>query len=88
MIPTLLALALLLHGLAHAQPQQCLVVGVSDGDTIKARCGEPGAYEQIKVRLGGIDAPESRQAFGQRSKQALMVLAMSFLAVFALSRRS
>lgn len=49
----------------------CLVVAVTDGDTIKARCGEPGAYEQITVRISAIDAPESRQAFGQRSKQHL-----------------
>ena len=49
----------------------CLVVGVSDGDTLTARCGEPGAYEQVKVRLAAIDAPESRQPFGQRSRQHL-----------------
>lgn len=49
----------------------CLIVGVSDGDTLTARCGQPGAYEQVKIRLGGIDAPESRQPFGQRSKQSL-----------------
>ncbi len=49
----------------------CLVVGVSDGDTLTARCGETGSYEQVKVRLAAIDAPESRQAFGQRSKQHL-----------------
>ena len=49
----------------------CLVVAVTDGDTIKARCGEPGAYEQINVRLAEIDAPEKKQAFGERSKQAL-----------------
>ena len=56
---------------AHAEQMTCLVVGVTDGDTIKVRCGQPGAYEQIKVRFGAIDAPESKQAFGQRSKQAL-----------------
>lgn len=49
----------------------CLAVGVSDGDTIKARCGEPGAYEEVKVRIGGIDAPEKRQPFGQRAKEAM-----------------
>ncbi|KAF1021872.1 MAG: hypothetical protein GAK30_01561 [Paracidovorax wautersii] len=49
----------------------CLAVGVTDGDTIKARCGQPGAYEQVTVRFGGIDAPEQKQAFGQRAKQAL-----------------
>lgn len=49
----------------------CLVVAVADGDTLTARCGEPGAYEQVKVRIAGIDAPEKAQPFGQRSKEAL-----------------
>lgn len=49
----------------------CLVVGISDGDTLTARCGEPGAYQQVKVRLAEIDAPESGQAWGHRSKQHL-----------------
>lgn len=44
------------------------VVGVSDGDTVTVLDAE---RQQHKVRLGGIDAPEKRQAFGQRSKQAL-----------------
>lgn len=52
----------------------CLVVAITDGDTIKARCGDPGAYDQITVRISAIDAPESRQAFGQRSKQHLSEL--------------
>lgn len=49
----------------------CLIVGVSDGDTLTARCGKPGAYEQVKVRLSAIDAPEKAQPFGQRSRQHL-----------------
>lgn len=49
----------------------CFVVGITDGDTLKARCGEPGHYEQVKVRIVAIDAPESRQAFGNRSRQNL-----------------
>ncbi|RYF59393.1 MAG: hypothetical protein EOO27_09425 [Comamonadaceae bacterium] len=52
-------------------PRVCLVVGVSDGDTITARCGQPGAYEQVKVRIGAIDAPERRQPFGARAKESL-----------------
>lgn len=52
----------------------CLIVGISDGDTLKARCGEPGAYEQITIRLSAIDAPEKRQAFGQKSRQNLAQL--------------
>ena len=49
----------------------CLVVGISDGDTITVRCGQPEQYEQLKIRLSGIDAPEKAQPFGQRSKQTL-----------------
>ena len=56
---------------AHANTRTCLVVGVTDGDTITARCGEPGAYEQVKVRFGAIDAPERKQPFGARAKDAL-----------------
>lgn len=52
----------------------CLVVGVSDGDTLKVRCGELGSYEQVTIRLAEIDAPESKQPFGQRSKLALSAL--------------
>jgi micrococcal nuclease len=54
-----------------AAAQQCLVVGISDGDTLNARCGAPGDYNQTTVRLAEIDAPESKQAFGQRSKRYL-----------------
>lgn len=49
----------------------CIVVAVSDGDTLKARCGGPTQYQQVTVRLAEIDAPEKQQAFGNRSKKAL-----------------
>lgn len=52
----------------------CLVIGITDGDTIKARCGEPGAYQQVTVRLAAIDAPERRQPFGEVSRQHLAAL--------------
>lgn len=44
------------------------VVGVSDGDTVTVLSE---ARQEVKCRLYGIDAPESRQAFGQVSKRAL-----------------
>jgi len=40
-------------------------VGVSDGDTITVLCGGKG----VKVRLYGIDCPESSQDFGQAAKK-------------------
>lgn len=52
----------------------CLVVAITDGDTIKARCGDPGSYEQITVRVSAIDAPEKRQPFGSASRQHLAQL--------------
>lgn len=44
------------------------VVGVTDGDTLTVIDQEKRTH---KIRLTGIDAPEKRQAFGQRSKQGL-----------------
>jgi endonuclease YncB( thermonuclease family) len=43
------------------------VVRVADGDTLTLLIDR----KQIKVRLTEIDAPESKQAFGQRSRQSL-----------------
>ena len=52
----------------RASAQFCFVVAITDGDTIKVRCGES---EQTTIRLAGIDAPEKKMPFGQQSKQAL-----------------
>lgn len=52
----------------------CLVIAISDGDTLTARCGAPGAYQKVKVRIAAIDAPESRQAFGQLSRKNVVRL--------------
>ena len=46
------------------------VVKISDGDTITVLNDK----EQTKVRLYGIDAPEKKQDYGQRSKQFLASL--------------
>lgn len=47
------------------------VVSVSDGDTISV-----SRYPQplLKVRLAGIDAPEKKQAFGQKAQESLSKL--------------
>lgn len=69
---SLCILALLaLPFLAQSAPRHCLVVGVSDGDTLKVRCASPDGPRLIKVRLNGIDAPERGQPFGERAKQAM-----------------
>jgi endonuclease YncB( thermonuclease family) len=44
------------------------VVGISDGDTLTLLDDH---QVQHKIRLAGIDAPEKKQAFGDKSKQAL-----------------
>jgi len=44
------------------------VVGVTDGDTITVLNADK---VQHKIRLAGIDAPEKKQAFGNRSKESL-----------------
>ena len=43
-------------------------VGVTDGDTATVLVN---GNQQVKVRFHGIDAPESKQDFGQRAKQKL-----------------
>lgn len=56
---------------AHAaEPFAGRVVGVADGDTLTVLAGET----PHKVRLAEIDAPEKRQAFGERAKQSLAAL--------------
>lgn len=47
------------------------VVGVTDGDTITVYLGKD---EPVKVRLEGIDAPESKQDLGSASKKHLSEL--------------
>lgn len=59
----------------------CLVIGITDGDTIKARCGAPGGYREVTVRLAAIDAPERRQPFGTASRQHLSTLCFNQRAV-------
>ena len=51
------------------------VVGVADGDTLTLLVPDGTSFKQVKVRLGEIDTPESRQPYGQRAKQALSDLA-------------
>ncbi len=68
-----LSLMVMLLGLlvcnAKATPVlQGRVVGVSDGDSLTLLDAEKRQY---KIRLQGIDAPEIKQAYGQKSKESL-----------------
>ena len=65
---TVLAAALLAClGSSHANVLESKVVGIADGDTITLLV----SHREIKVRVAGIDAPEKKQPFGQRSKEHL-----------------
>lgn len=66
---TLITIAtLLLASISFAETIQCRVNDINDGDTITCLTNE---NKQIKVRLWGIDAPKSGQAYSQEAKQAL-----------------
>jgi endonuclease YncB( thermonuclease family) len=60
----LLLLAFLVMPLL-AEDFSVLVVGISDGDTIRV----PHDGREKRVRLCGIDAPESTQPWGTRAKE-------------------
>ncbi len=81
---TLVILAFLTSVGAGAATQSGKVVGVSDGDTITVLTAQ---RERVKIRLAEIDAPESHQAFGARSKQSLSEICYGKQASFALGNR-
>jgi endonuclease YncB( thermonuclease family) len=64
----LVGLFLLGHALGQETIVSARIVGITDGDTVKALVA---GNELLRVRLSWIDAPEKSQAFGQRSKQHL-----------------
>ena len=65
-------LTLALVSSVYAETIAGRVVGVADGDTITVLDAD---NVQHKIRLAGIDAPEKKQAFGNRSKESLSELA-------------
>ena len=64
----IVTVALALACTVHAETVTGRVVGVADGDTIMVLDADK---VQHKIRLAGIDAPEKKQAFGNRSKESL-----------------
>lgn len=67
-----LALAALLPATSPGADYPARVVGVSDGDTITVLSAD---RVQHRIRLYGIDAPETGQDFGARAKQEASALA-------------
>lgn len=53
---------------AGAETLSGFVIHVSDGDTVTALLPNK---ESIRIRMAGIDAPESKQDFGRRSRQLM-----------------
>jgi endonuclease YncB( thermonuclease family) len=66
-----LLVVLLLPGLTFAAEIQGRVVGVHDGDTFTLL---QNGNQQTKIRLAEIDAPESKQPYGNKAKQELSSL--------------
>ena len=71
MKPLIAAAILLVTLTCNAVTIEGRVVSVADGDTITVLDADK---VQHKIRLAGIDAPEKRQAFGNRSKESLSEL--------------
>ena len=64
----LVATLLLVANPSVADTLQGRVVGIADGDTATVL---DAMNKQWKIRLMGIDAPEKKQAFGNKSKESL-----------------
>lgn len=67
----LLVATLLLATSSLADTLHGRVVGIADGDTVTVL---DASNIQFKIRLMGIDAPEKKQSFGNKSKESLSAL--------------
>jgi endonuclease YncB( thermonuclease family) len=67
-VTVMLALGALFSFPVHAEILTGKIVGISDGDTVTLLDVNKRQY---KIRLTGIDAPEKKMPFGQRSKEHL-----------------
>ena len=70
-VPLLLCIFLLLPGKVGAESLAGRVVKVIDGDTLDILQGR----QTVRIRLNGIDSPETGQAYGKRAKQFALELA-------------
>ena len=73
----LFGLLALLAGPLLAAEYAGRVVAISDGDTLTLLVPDGTSFKQVKVRLGEIDTPESRQPYGTRARQTLSDLAFN-----------
>ena len=64
----IISILLMLPTILFAQVISGKVVKIADGDTFTLLVNN---HDQVKVRLDGIDAPEKKQAFGNKAKQYL-----------------
>jgi len=60
--------------IAHAADLSGRIVSIADGDLVTLLDAQ---HQQHKIRLMGIDAPESYQAFGQKSKSNLAAMVLN-----------
>lgn len=60
--------AILLFAVLPCSAFEAQVVGVADGDTVTVLDAE---QHQVRIRVAGIDAPEKKQPFGNRARQAM-----------------
>ena len=74
----------LLALLANSATIEGRVVAVADGDTVTVL---DASNIQHKIRLSGIDAPEKKQAFGQRSKESLSAMVFDQLVTVKTDKR-
>jgi endonuclease YncB( thermonuclease family) len=71
LLPALLVLTLPISPPAHADTLFGTVVRILDGDTVEVLDVRKDLH---RIRLAGIDAPESKQPFGTKAKQQLSAL--------------